>query len=93
MTLHSWKGLNLFGTGTLGGGTAVRLRVAKNPDRGLQSSDTIKAGALVLGPGLLALRPIGSPERFALTAELRTLLAAPHVALLFDLSVGVRWVF
>ncbi len=93
MTLRSHRGINFLGTGTIGAGTAVRLRVAENPPRGLSSSDTIRAGAFVLGPGVMALRPFGSQERFALTAELRALVAAPQVALVFDLSVGGRWAF
>ena len=78
--------LQLFGTGTLGGGTAFRLYVDKSPSSdnsvNFRTSDTVNGGPLVagLGGGLV----YNFTNYLALAAELRALFGFWDVALVIE---------
>jgi hypothetical protein len=78
--------LELWGTATVGGGSAIRLYVPANPDVGLPSSDTVAAGPVALGPGV-SMR-YQATRRLGLVGELRALLTVGGVAVLADLNLG-----
>jgi hypothetical protein len=78
--------LALWGTATLGGGSAIRLYVPANPDVGLPSSDTVAAGPVALGPGV-SLR-YQATRRLGLVGEVRALLTVGGFAALADLNLG-----
>jgi hypothetical protein len=87
---YAWRRLGpaqLFGTATLGAGTAFRLRVPAAA--GLERGDAVVGGPVVLGPGVAARHALG--ERIDLVAELRMLIGLPAVAGSFDLAVGAAY--
>ena len=87
--------LQLFGTGSLGGGTAFRLYVDKSPNpsdptRDFRTSDTVRSGPFVAGLG--GGVTYNFTNYFALVAELRALFGFWDVAMVFEgaLSAQVR---
>lgn len=85
--------LQLFGVGTLGGGTAFRLYVPPHPDPSkpnadFKTSDTVNGGPFVigLGGGLV----YNFTNSFALAAELRALLGFWNIATVFEGSLSAR---
>jgi hypothetical protein len=83
--------MELWGTFAVGGGSAFRLYVPRDPAVGLGGSDTISAGPVAFGPGIsLVFRP-GGP--YALLGEARMLAAVPRFAALVDLTLSGRYTF
>jgi hypothetical protein len=78
--------LSLWGTATLGGGSAIRLYVPANPDVGLPGSDTVAAGPVALGPGVSVRYQ--ATRRLGLTGEMRALITLGGFAALADLNLG-----
>jgi hypothetical protein len=89
--LYQQEKLELWGTATLGGGSAIRLYVPANPDVGLPSSDTVAAGPVALGPGV-SLR-YQATRRVGLVGELRALLTVGGFAALADVNLGATCSF
>src|SRR6185436_16919518 len=69
--LYDLQKAEIWGTATLGGGSAIRLYVPANPDVGLPSSDTVAAGPVALGPGISVI--YHATHRVGLVGELRAL--------------------
>ena len=89
--LYDHQKLELWGTGSLGGGSAIRLWVRANPDIGLPNSDTVAAGPVALGPGVSAVYHLS--HRVGLVGELRGLVTLGGFAALADLSLGANCTF
>jgi hypothetical protein len=87
----SQQKVEVWGTATLGGGSAIRLYVPANPDVGLPSSDTVKAGPVALGPGVSV--KYHATRRLGLVGELRALLTLGGFAALADLNLGAAYSF
>jgi Tfp pilus assembly protein PilF len=83
--------LEVWGTGTVGGGSAIRLYVPANPDVGLPSSDTIAAGPFALGPGGYVI--YHATRRVGLVAELRALMTVGGFAALAEFNLGASCTF
>ena len=81
--------LQIFGTGSLGGGTAFRLYVASS--RNFKNSDTVHGGPFVggLGGGLV----YHFTDYLALAAELRALAGFWDVATVFEGGLSAQWAF
>jgi hypothetical protein len=89
--LYEHKKLELWGTGSVGGGSAIRLWVRANPDIGLSNSDTVAAGPVALGPGVSVI--YHATRRLGLVGELRGLVTVGGFAALADLSLGASCSF
>jgi hypothetical protein len=83
--------LELWGTGTVGGGSAIRLWVRANPDVGLPNSDTIAAGPVAFGPGVALV--YHATRRVGIVGELRGLITVGGFAALADASIGASCSF
>jgi hypothetical protein len=84
----SFGGLDLLGTGGLGGGSALRLKIEPAPERGLVASDTVVIGPIVGSVGVGAAYNFSS--RWVALAEARTLIAAWNPGVLVELNAGVQ---
>ena len=87
--------LQLFGTGTLGYGTAFRLYVAPNPNPNgtfqFVDSDTVSGGPIAVGVGGgLAYH---FTNAFALAAELRALAGVWNFATVLEAGLSAQWAF
>ncbi len=85
--------LQLFGTGTLGGGTALRLFVDKNPSTSnpnadFKTSDTVRSGPFVAGLGGGVTYHF--TNYFALAAELRGLFGFWDVAMVVEAGLSAQ---
>jgi Tfp pilus assembly protein PilF len=83
--------LELWGTGTVGGGSAIRLWVRANPDVGLPNSDTVAAGPVAFGPGVAVI--YHATRRVGVVGELRGLVTVGGFAALADVSLGASCSF
>jgi hypothetical protein len=83
--------LQLWGTASLGGGSAIRLYVPPNAGAGLGASDTVSVGPLALGPGVSLAYAAG--ERVSLVATVNVLAAVWRFAALADFEVGAAYAF
>jgi hypothetical protein len=81
--------MQVFGTGSLGGGTAFRLYVA--PSTNFKSSDTMRGGPFVAGLGGGVVYHF--TDYLALAAELRALAGFWNVATVFEGGLSVQWAF
>jgi hypothetical protein len=89
--LYDLQKVEVWGTGTVGGGSAIRLYVPANPDVGLPSSDTVKAGPVALGPGVSVI--YHATRRVGLVGELRALATLGGFAALADFNLGASCSF
>jgi Tfp pilus assembly protein PilF len=89
--LYDFQKAEVWGTATLGGGSAIRLYVPANPDVGLPSSDTVKAGPVALGPGVSVI--YHATRRVGLVGELRALATLGDFAMLADFNLGASFGF
>jgi hypothetical protein len=89
--LYEFQKTEIWGTGTVGGGSAIRLYVPANPDVGLPSSDTVAAGPVALGPGVSVI--YRATRRVGLVAELRALATLGGFAMLADFNLGASFGF
>ena len=83
--------LQLFGTATVGGGTAFRLYVAPHVTAGNDSfpnSDTVYGGPLVAGPGGGVL--FHFTNYLAVAGELRALIGFPKAAAVLEAGLSVQ---
>jgi hypothetical protein len=89
--LYDVGGLELFGSLTAGGGSALRMKVEPARELGLITSDTVVVGPLVggLGAGLA----FHFNDRLLALAEGRVLGAAWNVGFLFEINAGVQVAF
>jgi hypothetical protein len=83
--------LQLWGTASLGGGSAIRLYVPPNARAGLGASDTVSVGPLALGPGVSLAYAAGG--RLSLVATVNVLAAVWRFAALADFDVGATYAF
>jgi len=89
--LYDLQKAEVWGTATLGGGSAIRLYVPANPDVGLPSSDTVAAGPVALGPGVSVI--YHATRRVGLVGELRALATVGGFAVLADFNLGASFGF
>jgi hypothetical protein len=89
--LYDLESLELFGSLTAGGGSALRMKVEPARELGLVTSDTVVVGPLVggLGAGLA----YNFTNRLLALAEGRVLGAAWDVGFLFEINAGVQLAF
>jgi hypothetical protein len=83
--------VELWGTATVGGGSAIRLYVPANPDVGLKNSDTVAAGPVALGPGVSVI--YHATRRVGLVGELRALATLGGFAAVADFNLGASFSF
>jgi hypothetical protein len=85
--------VELWGTATLGGGSAIRLYVPPNtkPGSDLPASDTVAAGPVALGPGVSVI--YHATRRVGLVGELKMLATLGGFALVTDLNLGAACTF
>jgi hypothetical protein len=83
--------IQLFGTGTVGGGQGFRLVIPPESGERLARNDTVRGGPVVLGPGAGFVYHFF--RRLSWATELRLLLGFPDVALVGDLSTGLQVTF
>ena len=81
--------LQVFGTGSLGAGSAFRLYVA--PSHNFLSSDTMRGGPFVAGLGGGVVYHF--TDYLALAAELRALAGFWNVATVFEGGLSAQWAF
>jgi Tfp pilus assembly protein PilF len=89
--LYDFQKAELWGTATLGGGSAIRLYVPANPDVGLPASDTVAAGPVALGPGVSVI--YHATRRVGLVGELRALATLGGFAAVVDFNLGANCTF
>jgi hypothetical protein len=86
----------LFGTGTLGAGTAFRLYVAPSPNPNVRAanfvnSDTVSGGPIAVGVGGGVAYHF--TNALALAAELRALAGVWNFATVIEAGASVQWAF
>lgn len=88
--------LQIFGTGTLGAGTAFRLYVAPSPNpnnsnTNFVNSDTVSGGPIAIGVGGGVAYHF--TNTLALAAELRALAGVWNFATVIEAGASVQWAF
>jgi hypothetical protein len=86
---REWGDLQLLATGTVGGGSAFRLKVS--PTEILRTSDTIDGGPIVVAPGIGAQYNFG--RRMVAFAESRLLIGVWKLATMLDITAGAQYTF
>jgi hypothetical protein len=89
--LGSTERMQWLGTATLGGGSGFRLKIAPVPVAGLPSSDTIKGGPVVAGPGGTLFVHLN--DRMLLATEIRLLVGLHNIAAIAEGSIGLQYGF
>jgi Tfp pilus assembly protein PilF len=90
---YSQHKVELWGTATLGGGSAIRLYVpvGSGSKSDPSSSDTVAAGPVALGPGVSVI--YHATRRVGLVGELKMLATLGGFALVADLNLGASCTF
>jgi hypothetical protein len=89
---HTGEGrAQLVYSGFIGGGDGFHLVVPPLPEQGLRRNDSVRAGPVVLGPGLGLLFHL--QRHAAILAETRLLAGVPNFAALLDARLGAQFSF
>jgi hypothetical protein len=87
----AWKKLDLFGSGSLGGGEGFRMVFGPSDADARTGTDTARGGPVLFGPGGGVAYAIAPPWTFVF--ELRALVGAPDFAVLGEIDTGLRYGF
>ena len=75
-------------SGAIGGGDGFRLVVPPDDKEMLRRNDSVRAGPIVLGPGVGVQYHLG--PHAALVADLRAFVGAPEFATVVDFNTGAQ---
>jgi hypothetical protein len=91
LSLWERQAVQVLGTGTLGGGSALRLKVPPSSGWDRPQSDTISSGPVVLGPGAACFYNLG--PKLTAVAELKMLVGVWKFAAALDVAAGAQYTF